>query len=45
LIIVDVLALTEAFVGTICLIAVHHSFSGRTADEGFIWSRNVNNNE
>jgi len=29
LIIVDVLALTEAFVGTVCLIAVRHTVSGR----------------
>jgi len=30
LIIVDVLALTEAFVGTVCLIAVRRPVSGRT---------------
>ena len=30
LVIVDVLASTEAFVGTVCLIAVHRSVSGRT---------------
>jgi len=30
LIIVNVLALTEAFVGTVCLIAVRHSLSVRT---------------
>jgi len=30
IIVVDVLASTEAFVGTVCLIAIHHSVSGRT---------------
>jgi len=30
LIIVDVLASTGAFIGTVCLIAVRHSVSGRT---------------
>jgi len=30
MLIVDVLASTEAFVGTVCLITVRRSFSGRT---------------
>jgi len=30
IIVVDVLASTEAFVGTVCLIAIRRSVSGRT---------------